>query len=121
MTLTIDADLQIAAYQILEQKIAGILSSKVINAKEYSAGANSTNKDIRIPIYDVYYAMFNNSILDISHFTAEDAGEKEKEVYEKYLSYKESAYERIRKELKETKTPYNQLSKEMQVIMKAIL
>ena len=115
VTLTIDADLQIAAYQILEQKIAGIISSKVINAKEYSAGANSTNKDIRIPIYDVYYAMFNNSILDISHFTAEDAGEKEKEVYEKYLSYKESAYERIRKELKETKTPYNQLSKEMQV------
>lgn len=112
---TIDRDLQIAAYNIVEQKLAGLVSSKIVNTKEYNASANASSSDIKIPIYDVYFAMINNSILDIRHFSAEDAKETEQAVYSAYLTYKEGVYDRIRKELTETKTPYKKLSKEYQV------
>ncbi len=121
VVLTLDADLQKASYQILEQGIAGIVADKIINAKEYNATSNSSNKDIKIPIYDVYFALINNSIVDISHFDKPDAGTKEREVYGKYLEYKESVYDKIRKELFETKTPYNKLKKEYQVYQSNIV
>ena len=119
--LTLDSELQMASYQILEQGIAGILSDKIINAKEYNASQGSSNKDIKIPIYDVYFAVINNSIVDISHFDDEDAGEKEKEVYTKYQSYRDSVYEKLRTELLEKQTPYNKLSKEYMVYQSNIM
>ena len=119
--LTIDSDLQMASYQILEQGIAGILKDKIINAKEYNASEGSSNKDIKIPIYDVYYAIINNSVVDITHFEDEDAGEKEKQVYAKFLQYRDSVYEKLRTELMTTKTPYNKLSKEYQVYQSNIV
>lgn len=119
--LTIDSKLQIAAYQILEQGIAGILSDKIINTKEYNASEGSSNKDIKIPIYDVFFAIINNSVVDVSHFDDKDAGEKEKEVYAKYQSYRDSVYEKLRTELLENQTPYNKLSKEYQVYQSNIM
>lgn len=113
--LTIDYDLQVAAYHILEQQIAGILSNNIINAKEYTAAAGSSNKDIRIPIYDVYFAVINNSVVDIKHFAEPDAGEKEQEVYAKYQAYRDSVYDGLRQELLTAKTPYQKLSREYQV------
>lgn len=111
--LTLDYDLQIAAYEILEQKIAGLLLDKIVNTREYNSTGSSS--DIKIPIYDVYFAVINNSVVDIRHFVEEDAGETEKAVYGKYLQFKEKTYERLRAELTETRTPYNKLSKEYQV------
>ncbi len=119
--LTIDKDLTEAVYHILEQKVAGLVSSKIINAKEYIAAPGSSSSDIRIPIYDVYYTMFNNSIIDIKHMAGEEAQETEREVYEAYLSYKESVYEKLLYELREGMTPYNELSKEHQVYQSNIV
>ncbi len=119
--LTIDADLTIAIYHILEQHIAGIVSDKIRNIKEYNADANSSNKDIPIPIYDVYFAVIDNSVVDMGHFSAPDARETERAVYEKYLEYKEGVYEKLREELLEKKTPYNKLSKEYQVYQSNIV
>lgn len=113
--LTIDAEFTKAVYNILEQKLAGLVSSKIVNIKEYKATENSTSSDIKIPIYDVYFAMFNNSILDIKHMASEDAGETEKLIYETYLNYKEKVYEKLRYELTEGLTPYKKLTKEYQV------
>lgn len=107
--LTIDKNLQINCYKILEERVAGILVDKIINARE---APEVTNGDIKIPIYDVYYATINNSIIDIAHFTEADAGETERAVYEKYLEYREKVYQRLREELLEKKTPYNKLSLE---------
>ena len=112
---TLDRDLQIATYNIVEQKLAGLLSSKIVNLKEYKTGENTSSSDIRIPIYDVYFAMINNNILDMKHFVSEDAGETETVVYAAYLQYKEQVYEKLRMELTEKKTPYKNLSKEYQV------
>lgn len=118
---TLDHDLQIAAYNIVEQKLAGLVSSKIINAKEYKMGENASSSDIMIPIYDVYFALFNNNVLDIRHFADENAGGTEKEVNEAYLVYKDEVYEKLRYELTEGMTPYNKLSREYQVYQSNIV
>lgn len=110
--LTIDAEFTKAVYNIMEQRLAGLVSEKIIDAKEYTASGSA---DIKIPIYDVYYAMFNNSVLDLKHLASEDAGEAETAIYEAYLAYKETVYEKLRYELTEGLTPYNKLTKEYQV------
>lgn len=119
--LTIDMELTKAVYNIVEQKMAGLLSSKIMNAKEYRKGDNDDSSDIMIPIYDVYFAVINNSIVDIRHFTEENAGETEKAVYDIYLNYKDSVYNKLRHELTENFTPYNKLTREYQVYQSNIV
>ena len=113
--LSIDKDLTIAVYSIVEQKLAGLLVSKIFNAKEYVPGPNATSANIMIPIYDVYFSVINNNLVDIRHFSSPYAAETERQVYSVYLDYKENAYNRLQNELFYTRTPYNKLSKEYQV------
>nr|WP_304971300.1 penicillin-binding transpeptidase domain-containing protein [uncultured Acetatifactor sp.] len=119
--LTIDKDLTEAIYHIMEQKLAGLVSDMIINAKEYVPAKNADSSAIRIPIYDVYFTMFDNSVIDIRSMAGEDAMETEKEVYAAYLAYKAAAYDTLRYELTEGFTPYNQLSKEYQVYQSNIV
>lgn len=119
--VTLDSELTKAVYNIVEQRLAGLVSEKIINAKEYIAAPGSGSSDIKIPIYDVYFAMFNNSIIDMKHLTAENAGETERLVYEKYLVYKQNVYDTLLYELSEGLTPYNQLTKEYQVYQSNIV
>lgn len=119
--LNIDMELTEAVYNILEQKLAGIVSQNIISAKEYIPGENADSADIKIPIYDVYFAMFDNSTIDLKHMSGPDAGETEKTVYEAHLAYKQNVYERLYAELTEVRTPYNKLSKEYQVYQSNIV
>lgn len=112
--LTIDKDLQIAAYKILEQKIASIVYSNIINAREFNV-ENVSSSNIKIPIYDVYFALINNNVINIDHFKEAAAGENEKAVYDSFLSRKESVFETLRAELFENKTAYENLKTEYQV------
>src|SRR5699024_741940 len=52
--LTIDADLQKAAYDILEQELAGILLAKLSNQLDFDRTRVEDASDIRVPIGDVY-------------------------------------------------------------------
>lgn len=111
--LTIDKDLQIAAYNILEQKLAGILVSKIKNVKtqEYDDAS-----EIIIPIYDVYFALINNNIVDISKFKNNmHLGENEQAVYDVYQTKIDSVIEKLNDELYTKKTAYNKLSTEYKV------
>ena len=112
--LTIDKDLQIAVYKILEKNLASILYTKIINSKEFDASAVSASK-IMIPIYDVYIALFENNVLNIDHLSSDDAKENEKAVYDAYLTKKDIIFEKLRDELFNLKTPYTDLPKEYQV------
>lgn len=112
--LTIDKDLQIAAYKILEQKLASILYTNIVNAKEFNT-SNVSSSNIKIPIYDVYYALINNNVIDTDHFKAKDAGENEKAVYASYLDRKTAVFDDLRMELLQNKTPYEALDMEYQV------
>ncbi|HKM20807.1 MAG TPA: penicillin-binding transpeptidase domain-containing protein [Lachnospiraceae bacterium] len=112
--LTIDAELQKAVYNLLEQKLAGVLVAKIDNVKEVNKTDVASSK-IRIPIDDVYYALLNNNVVDISHFGESDAKEYEKQIYQKFLDKENRAINSLMTELTTTATPYNQLAKEMQV------
>ncbi len=112
--LTLDKDLQIAVYKILEQKLAGILCSTIINAREFNT-AESKSSNIKIPIYDVYFALINNNVIDTEHFSDSAAGRNEKDVYAAFLERKATVFETLRTELTQTLTPYDQLDMEYQV------
>lgn len=112
--LSIDKDLQIAAYQILEQKLASILYTNIINAKEFNTD-NVSSSNIKIPIYDVYFALINNDIIDTEHFKEKTAGANEADVYEKFLSRKETVFETLNEEFFNKCTPYENLIQEYQV------
>ena len=55
--LTINRDLQKTAYDILESYIAAIVYQNMVDAKEVDKDSGNSD-EIRIPVYDVYYARF---------------------------------------------------------------
>ena len=119
--LTIDRDLQVATYHLLEQKIAGIVVSKIRNIKEFTLPDNASASKIVIPIDDVYYQMFNNNVIDLKRLNQEYASDSEKEVYAAYVSKEESVLANVEEMLRNGTTPYNQLSKENQVYQSYII
>ena len=120
--LTIDKDLQIAAYNILEQRLAGVLVSKIQNIKQYVPGAHSSAMSIVIPIYDVYYALIQNHIIDTSHFTAYDATDLERSVQQRFDTQLDDAISRIMAQLQsDSPTAYCDLPSDMKNYMSYIV
>ncbi|MFI3201353.1 MAG: penicillin-binding transpeptidase domain-containing protein, partial [Eubacteriales bacterium] len=109
--LTVDKELQIATYHILEQRLAGILISKIVNMKEtaFSQSMISAND---IAVDEVYFALFNNNIISISALYAPNASETEQRVAETITNYEEGVLLKLREGLEEEATPYNQLTTE---------
>lgn len=96
--LTIDADLQSAVYQLTEKAIAGVLISKLNNSK--SAGSKGKDaKNIRVPIYDVYCAIIENSLVDITKFSNPDASSLEKSVYQTFTREKKNSLKAVKRYL----------------------
>lgn len=87
--LSIDAKLQIAAYDLLEQEIAGIVYSNIENP----------TSDISIPITDVYFALINNNVIDVEAFEEDDASANEKNVYSVFQNRQSSVLASIESEL----------------------
>lgn len=115
--LTINTDYQKAAYQLLEQYIAGVIYSHLYDYKEFDNSQVGTN-EIVITIYDVYYALFENNILSVTHMESEDASELEKQVFAEFQQREVQVFDELKAELlSENPKPYNELSKEMQVYM----
>lgn len=110
--LSIDMDLTMELYDITERKIAYILVQKLQNAK---FAVRTTDSVKTIPIADVYYAVFRNNVLDISHFSADDAQPVEQDVYERFLAYKETVYSTLETGMRTTRTPYEKLSDEYKI------
>ena len=122
LNLTIDKDLQIAAYNILEQRLAGVLVSKIQNIKQYVPGSHSSAMSIVIPIYDVYYALIQNHIIDTSHFTADDATDLEKSVQQRFDTQLDDAISRIMAQLQsDSPTAYCDLPSDMKNYMSYIV
>lgn len=117
--LSIDMDLQKAVYHLLEQEIAGILYSNIINAKTYESHGSS---DVKIPIDDVYYALLNNNVIRIDHFNAKDASDTEKEVYQIFGERRKQVLSTIKKELTGSNAAaYGSLSEDMKTYMSYIV
>lgn len=113
--LTIDKDLQIACYKILEQKIASIVQKNIQNIKTFEVDENTDASNIPIPIYDVYFALVNNSVINISHFTEDDATETEQKVQQAFERKQQEVFQQISDELTGSNpVSYAELSEEMQ-------
>ena len=82
--LSIDSDWQSAIYQILKQRVAGILLNKIEAVKEFDYEGVQDAARIIIPIYDVYNALVSNSVIDINRFDDEDASATEKSLYDRF-------------------------------------
>lgn len=83
--LSIDIKLQEATYKLLEQEIAGIVYSKI--------------KSGEIPISDVYFALINNNVVDLTHFNASDASATEQAIYNSFSGQLQDALSTIDREL----------------------
>ena len=119
--LTIDKDLQITAYKLLEEKLAGIILRKLTYNLDYTRDPNGESADVIIPIGDVYYAFIGNEILDTDHFAKQNASATEKKVYASYMSRQERAIDQIMSNLNSANAPaYKELPKEMQAYMNYI-
>lgn len=112
--LSLDAELQKAVYSMLEQKLAGILVSKIVNEKDYD-NSSVKSSSMKIPIDDVYYALFNNNVISMEHMRENDAGTFERLVYQNYLARQNEVLENLRQELFNISTPYELLDEEYQV------
>ncbi len=84
--ITLDTDMTVAAYNLIEQRLAAIIVEKLIN-EDFTADASMLANDFYIPIKDVYFQMINNNVLDFRHFAAEDAAENEKLIQEAFETY----------------------------------
>lgn len=116
--LTIDKDLQITAYNLIEEKLAGIILRKMNHLLDYTRNPDGKSSDVIIPIGDIYYSFIGNEILDIDHFAQEDATSTEKNVYSAFSARQEQAIGNIILNLQSSSSPaYKNLSKEMQAYM----
>lgn len=116
--LTIDADLQKAAYHILEQELAGILLAKIQNTLNYDRTQVEDGSDVIIPIGDVYHTFIGNDILDMNHFAEEDAGVTEQEVSGIFTARKEAVKAELTQIFQDPNAAaYRDLSREMQAYL----
>ena len=119
--LTIDKNLQEATYQIIEEKLAGILVSRIQNIMNYDTASAGDSSKIIIPIDDVYHALFANEVIDTKHFSSTDAKETEKKVAALVAEKKASCIAEVMSQLRDpAAASYKSLSKEMQAYMNYI-
>lgn len=97
--LSIDAELQKNAYRLLEQEIAGIVYSNI--------------KSGNISTVDLYIALVENSIIDITHFDNEDATATEQAVHQKFLVYQSDTINKLNEQFYASRPlTNNQMSEE---------
>ncbi len=98
--LSIDAKLQEATYRLLEQEIAGIVYSNIRSGN--------------ISMTDVYFALLDNNVIDITQFDDENASATEKIVYQNFLVQQNDAISDLRTQFYTTNPlPNNDMSEEM--------
>lgn len=120
--LTIDKELQEYTYKLLEEKLAGIILSKLRNVINYDPASEESATDIIIPVGDAYHSLIANSVVDASHFSSPDAQPAEQAVYSAYQTKKTETLSQIMADMQSSTTaPYNQLSEEMQDYMDYIV
>ena len=109
--LTIDSKLQAAVYNILEKFVAGILVDKIINVKNYNS-SDVSSANLKIPIDDVYAALFNNNVIDLSRLPDAVEGEVQYSVYQAYLKRCSEVLSWLETELTSGSSAYKDLPEE---------
>ncbi len=118
--LTIRSDLQKGIYHLLEQQLAGVLVSHLVN-RDVTEEENRDSSKIKISIKDAYYQLVNNNVLSLSHMEGEDASSIERQIYEKYVSSREQILQNIEAQLDDPGAPpLSELPEDMRSYMNYI-
>ncbi len=118
--LTLDRNLQIGIYHLLEQQLAGILVGRLVN-RDVTEEENRDSSKKKIPIKDAYYQLINNNVLSLKAMEREDAGAVEKELYNKFIASRQQILSAIRNQLEGTGTvPMSMLPEDMQAYMQYV-
>ena len=113
--LSIDSDWQSAIYQILKQRVAGVLLTRIENTKKFDFEGVKDASQISVPIYDVYNALVANSVIDIEKFNDQDASDTEKNLYAKFQQKQQEVFDTITNRLTGDNPPaYKDESEEVQ-------
>lgn len=96
--LSIDSNLQKATYRLVEKEVAGILTSKLVNSKSHGTKGKKAS-GILVSIYDVYDAILQNSIVDVTRFSDSDATDREKDIYQRFKQTKKATIDKIKKQM----------------------
>lgn len=121
VTLSIDKELQEAVYQILEQRIAGILIQNIIDARSFDVTSVADASDIKIPVYDVYYALFDNDVIDMDRMGEDGASALETELSARITGKTALEAGRIRTALENEKADYGSMPEELQIYLTYML
>lgn len=112
--LTIDRDLQIAAYRIVENNLRNIILSKLYDGiVDQVISEDDSGASIGIPVSNVYVSCLCN-IIDSTHFTSAEASETEREVAESFESFRKHTSREILNEFESGRTAWKDLGREMQ-------
>ena len=118
--LTIDRDLQVAIYHLIEQQLAGILVKNLVNEDVDKTQITDSSK-VPIPVKDAYYQLINNNVLSLDHMAGGEAAPIEQEIYSIYLSAREQILGALENELLSAHaSTMNELSADMYSYMNYI-
>ena len=119
--LTIDRDLQIGIYRLIEQQLAGILVDKLRLEVDPEENARLAASKKLIPVKDAYYQLINNNVLSLEDMGGEGAQPIEQEIYSIYQSSKARILDGIRSQLtSEHPQAMNDLPEDMRTYMNYI-
>lgn len=96
--ISIDSELQEAVYDLLEQEIAGVVYSNIVNDE--------------ITIDEVYFALIDNNVIDIDDFSEKGASSTEKSVYKSFQSAQSSVLSSIKAELESGATTVGEMDEQ---------
>ncbi|MCI8549367.1 MAG: penicillin-binding protein [Lachnospiraceae bacterium] len=113
--LSIDRDLQVGIYHLIEQNLAGILVQRLTDDPTYVVTEDTDASKILIPVKNAYFQFINNNILSMEHFSDETASSLEKSIYDRYISRKASVLPDISSHLMNEASPaFDKCSADMQ-------
>ncbi len=112
--LSIDYDLQVNTYKLLERQLAGIILKRLTDMKTYDNDNDATSTTEAIASYDVYTALINNHILDDDALHGENATELSTQVYNTFVSHKQTSLSTINNYLSNENVVYSSLPDEYQ-------
>ncbi len=95
--LTIDRDLQKGIYHLIEQQLAGVLASKLVNAED-SINKNASGSSRVIPIKSAWFQLINNGVISTEHLK-ESTADDEARIFETFLTARTEAFNSMRNEL----------------------
>ena len=103
--LTIDANLQKYAYNILERRLAGIILAHLTESEDGGS-------EKMIPVKDVYFALIDNNVIDIEQLNREGASANEKKVYGLFVKKQKKELKNLRSSLLKGNTILEDLNEE---------